>query len=443
VSPARTENAAPTAARTPRVADAGAGARRRGSWAEAWSWSAEAFADLRSAVSHAVGAVALGVVAAVGLVVAGWASDPASATPWPQALRTGVDLWLVANLGQLAVLSEVATSTSPADPPTQVPGVLTLAPLAVVLLAGALSWTVGRGLARRCPPVRSLLLCLPVALVHAGAAWVLAWAVDTRAVAPSPTACATGAGMLALAAAALGVLGVHGDRLLDRLPRPAAVQLRRVVPAAAVAVLTWLLAGSLLLSVGLLADLATVSEVHGRLAPGPLGGVIALLVQVAYLPTLVVWAAAVVAGPGATIGAGHVGVLGSTVTDVPAVPLLAALPDPGPFPVWAWVGPLLVVGAGALAGWHAHRHPSSSGATLLDRMADAAAVAALAGIAAAALAALTRGALGPWTPLGPDLVLLVAAVTGEVLVGALVVGGALHLVSGRAISRPRRAPTPR
>lgn len=400
-----------------------------------WVRAGDAFADVRAATSWALAAVALGVVACVGLVVAGWASDPASATPWPQALRLGVDLWLVAHLGELAVVSEVVTSTSPADPPTLVPGVVSLPPLLVVVLAALPSWQVGGRLARRCPPVRALALVPVVAVVHAAVAWGLAWAVDTPVVAPSPTACAVGAALTAGVAALVGVLGVHARGLLDLLPRAAAVQLRRVVPAAAVAVTAWLLAGAVLLALGLLADLATVASVHAQLGAGPLGGVLLLLLQLAYLPTAVVWSAGLVAGPGVAVGPGQLSVAGSTVADVPAVPLLAALPDPGPFPLWAYLGPLVVVGAGALAGWHAHRHPSSRGATLLDRMGDAAAVAGLAGIATAVLVVGTSGALGPWAPLGPDLLLLVAAVTAEVLVGAAVVGGALHLLAGRAIGR--------
>jgi hypothetical protein len=429
VSSVRTDRPAPadlTPSRDPGTATGRPGFR---------AWAGDAFADVRAATSWALAAAALGVVACVGLVVAGWASDPASATPWPQAIRLGVDLWLVAHLGELAVVSEVVTSTSPADPPALVPGVVSLPPLLVVLLAALPAWQVGDRLARRCPPARALLLTVVVAAVHAAVAWALAWAVDTVVVVPSPLVCAVGAAVTAGLAAVLGVLRVNARDVLDLLPRAAAVQLRRVVPAAAVALTAWLLAGSLLLSLGLLTDLATVASVHEQLSPGPLGGVLLLLVQLAYLPTAVVWSAAVVAGPGVAVGSGQLSVVGSTVSDVPAVPLLAALPDPGPFPLWAYLGPLLVVGAGALAGWHAHRHPSSRGATLLDRMADAAAVAALAGIATAALVVTTDGALGPWTPLGPDL-LLVAAVTGEVLVGAVVAGGALHLLAGRAIGRP-------
>lgn len=413
-----------------------------GSWlSRSVGWLGEAFADVRLALSLALGVVALGVLACVGLVVAGWASDADAATSWVQAVRVGVDLWLVVHLGSVGVLSQVATSVSPADPLTPVQGELSLAPLGLTLLAAGLSWRAGRVLAGRCRPVRALVLCLPLAAGTGAAAWLLAWAADTPVAVPSPTAGAVGAAALTLLASLVGVLHRSAGPLLDGLPRGVAGQLRRVVPAAGVALLVWAAAAAVLVLAGLLRDLPTVVALHGALAPGPAGGALLLLVQLAWLPTLVVWAGAVLAGPGAWLGEAHVGPAGSTVVDVPAVPLLAALPAPGAGPVWTFAAPLVLVLAGAMAAWHAHRQPSSRGATVVDRLVDAAAVAALAGLAAGGLGLLASGSLGPWRPLGPDPLLLAGAVAVEVLVGAVVGGAALHLLSGRPIARTvREAP---
>lgn len=403
-----------------------------------WSraWFGQASADLRMALSHAVGAVVIGLVACVGLVVAGWAMDASSGTPWPQAVRLGADLWLLAHLGDLAVLSEVVGS--PVDEPTTVAGVLSLAPLGGSLLVALLAWRAGRRAAQRTAPVRSLVLCLVVAGVYGGVAFGVAWAADTVVVTPSPLACALGAAAWSGLAALVGALGVHAGTLLDRLPRAAEDQVRRVVPAVAVVLGTWLLAGAVLLSVGLLLEVSTATAVHAAVAAGPVGGALLLLGQVAYLPNLVVWSASVLAGPGTQFGDAHLALGGSTVLDVPAVPLLAAMPDPGPFPLWTFAGPLTVVLAGALAGWYAHRHPSSRGATVPDRLVDSALVAALAGLAATGVAWLAGGSLGPWQPLGPDALMVGGAVAGEVLLGAVLVGGALHLLAGRPIRRSRR-----
>lgn len=390
------------------------------------------------ALSHGVGAVTVGLMVCIALVVAGWATDAASGTSWPQAVRLGADLWLLAHLGDLGVLSQV--SATAADEPTTVAGSLSLAPLGISLLAGLLAWRAGRRAAQRCAPLRSLLLVSVLAAVYGGAAFAVAWAADTAVVVPGPTGCAVGAAAWAVLAGTVGVLGVHGGALLDRLPYAGAEQARRVLPAAGVAVTTWLLVAVVLLSVALLSDLSTVMALHAALAAGPVGGVLLLLGQVAYLPTAVIWAGSVLAGPGTGFAGEQVAFGGSTVLDVPAVPLLAALPDPGPFPLWTFAGPLTVVLAGALAGWHAHRHPSSRGATVPARLADSVALAALAGLAAAALAWLASGALGPWQPLGPNALVVGAVVAAEVLLGAVSVGAALHLLAGRPINRRRRRP---
>ncbi|MFC7162645.1 DUF6350 family protein [Aquipuribacter hungaricus] len=395
----------------------------------------DAFADLRLAVSLAVGGIAVGLVVCVGLLVLGWVSDPAAETGWAQAVRLGTSAWLLAHLGDLGVTSLVVTSTSPGDPPTEVASLVSLPPLLLVALAVWPVWRAGRRTASRGGPVRSLLLVLVMALVWAGAAWALAWAVDTPVVTPDPTACALGAAVLVVAAALPAVLLHHRDELLGRLPRHVEVQVARVVPAAGVALAGWLLGGAVLLSAALLLDLTTVGQVQTSLAPGLGGGLALLLLQLVFLPTAVLWAAAVLAGPGTWVGAGHVGPGGSGVVDVPAVPLLAALPSPGELPLWAFLAPAAVVAAGALAAWHAHRDPTSRGATLGDRAGDAVAMAALAVLRALGLGWLSSGALGPWQPLGPDPLVLAAAVAVEVFAGALLAGCALHLLSGRPLGR--------
>lgn len=420
-----------------------AGPSRRQGLRDRWAWLS---ADLRAAVSMALGAVAVGVLVCVGLVVLGWASDAESATPWRQAVRVGVDVWLVAHLTPLDVVSHVATTTSPADPLTEVRSTLSLPPGGLLLAAALLAGRVGVVLGRRTGVLTAAASVGAAAAAYAGAAWLLAWAVDTPVAAPDPERAASGAAVLALVACCAGVVSTQAGSWLQRWPVAAQNQLRRVVPAAGVALTGWLTAGALLLGVALAADVGGVSDIATGVGAGPAGGALLLLGQLLFLPTLVVWAASLLAGPGVSLGAGDLDAGGSTVVDVPALPVLAALPDPGQFGVWVWGGSLLVVGCGALAGWHAHRHPSSRGATAVDRVADAAAVAALTGSAVLVLCLVTSGTVGPWGPLGPDPIAVAAAVTGEVFVGAVVASTALHLLAGRPLvrwSRPSLGSLPR
>jgi hypothetical protein len=109
-------------------------------------------------------------------------------------------------------------------------------------------------------------------------------------------------------------------------------------------------------------------------------------------------------GPGFAVGAGTgVSPFGADLGAVPAVPLLAALPqEPGP----GW-GPLVLVvplGAGVLAGLLAHRSEAVTGSGWRP-LAEASAVAG--GLVAAAVAVLALLASGPGGPgrlaeTGPD-----------------------------------------
>lgn len=377
----------------------------------------------------------LGAVACIGAVVLGWAGDPSSATTWGQPIRLGADLWLLAHLGPLDVVSEVVTSSSPADDPTLLDGSISLAPGALLAAAALLAARTGAGLARRSGVWVSLVGVLLVATTYAAAAWAMAWAAHTSVVSADPGRAALGAAAVAGTGALVGAGAVHASGGLRRVSRPAASQLRRVLGAAGVATVAWLSTGAVLVSVALAVDLVGVSDIHRGVAPGPVGGAMLVLVQALYLPTLAVWAASLVAGPGLALGAGTVSAGGSTVTAVPALPVLAVLPEPGAFPLWAWAGAVLVVGAGALAGWHAHRHLSSRGATAVDRLLDAAMIALLTGLATLGLCAAASGALGPWGPLGPEPVTVAAVVTAEVFVGCLLASMVLHLLDGRPVVR--------
>ena len=123
-----------------------------------------------------------------------------------------------------------------------------------------------------------------------------------------------------------------------------------------------------------------------------------------YVPTAAFWGTAYVVGPGFAVGAGTtVSPFGVDLGGVPAVPLLAALPqEPGPG--WAPLVLLVPVAAGVLAGVLAHR----SGAVAAEGWRPLAEVSAVAGgLVAAAVAVLALLASGPGGPgrlaeTGPD-----------------------------------------
>jgi len=81
-----------------------------------------------------------------------------------------------------------------------------------------------------------------------------------------------------------------------------------------------------------------------------LGATIVTLAQLAYLPTLVIWGLAFVAGPGFAVGTGTaVSPAGTQLGVIPGIPVLGALPESTT--QWLLLLALLPVALGALAGW--------------------------------------------------------------------------------------------
>ena len=99
-----------------------------------------------------------------------------------------------------------------------------------------------------------------------------------------------------------------------------------------------------------------VSTISAGVAAGGLGGAVLALAQVASLPNLALWAVSFLAGPGfRVVEGGSVTWSGSDGGLLPMVPVLAALPQPGPFPWFTALSALVVVGVGALVARRALR----------------------------------------------------------------------------------------
>ncbi|MEU6679289.1 DUF6350 family protein [Streptomyces sp. NPDC046925] len=204
-----------------------------------------------------------------------------------------------------------------------------------------------------------------------------------------------------------------------------------------------LVAFSLVLHGGLVrASFAQVTDVwSGRFA--------VLLLAMALVPNAAVWGAAFSLGPGFTLGAGSaVGPLGVTAGPLlPAFPLLAAVPEPGPGSPFTWAAGAVPPVAGLAVGWFTARAAAPvlgqrERAWTRRRTALVALVAAaLCGVILAVLAALAGGPLGvaALADFGPAWWLTGLAALGWT--GAVGVPGALL---GRAWRvRPRRVKPPR
>nr|MCW2728894.1 hypothetical protein [Aeromicrobium sp.] len=311
-------------------------------------------------------------------------------------------------------------------------------------------------------PLGATLLC--VGLVARAAAWVVADPLDELPAFAAASAGAYGT-IAAIASAAtnvgdvhtsvvraafsafiVGGLGAvwgsvlrHGDA--DRWWFTTSDGIRAAVRAAVPGLLAVLGAAAVIVAALLVLNVEQAGDLWALLDPG-LGGGLALAVgSVLAVPTLVLWTASALVGPGFAIGSNtSVDLTGSQLGQVPGFPLLAALPTPGEFPGWVFVLGLVPLLGGMLSGW---RVDPGERTGLVPRVVLGAAAGASAGLVLGVLIGLSNGAIGPGrlAEAGPPTFTpLLVAVPAMALGGAL--GAVLAHYRGARASRPSDTSAP-
>jgi Family of unknown function (DUF6350) len=357
---------------------------------------------------------AVGWVLVTGLVVCGWLMG--SDAGLPAALELGTRLWLLGG--------GVPVSVGGLD--------VSLVPWGLTVVTAALLWRFGGYAARRVTPsastgpfgvavVVTLAYVLPVlgAAVFFGEPWR----------APGRWA----AVVLVLLVAAWGGAGARVGRPIGS-SWPRAVSLLPRAVAGAVGVL--LLAGTVVLVVGLVTGWDRVVDLDTALRAGTAGTALLVVLQASVLPNALVWSGSYALGAGFSLGSGSVVAPAATSLGVlPGLPLLGALPAAGPgstLQLW-WLGFGAV--AGALAAWLALRGGTTrrfDASTLLGGLAGVAAALVFTG-----LAWTTSGDLGSLrlTGLGPRLVPLLVMSTTTLGLSGMLTGAVIGSV--RHLRRPR------
>jgi hypothetical protein len=262
--------------------------------------------------------------------------DPDGGLPVGSSARLAGQLWLLAQGAELDLPS----------------GPLRLAPL---LLTAGIAW----GLSRAAGSVVALrelegpgevarVLAVVVG-VHTAVTAVLALAVSTPDASVGLLRSILGAFFLAVVAGGLGALRDSGlsAEVADRFPGPG----RALARAALAGTLTLAACCTAVIAVALAADVDRV----GRLVTD-LGGASAAVagqlgLSVLLLPNAAGAVMGLAAGPGFLVGAGtFVSVGGVTLGGVPALPLMAALPDTQAVPLLAFLSQALPVIAGLVTG---------------------------------------------------------------------------------------------
>lgn len=160
-----------------------------------------------------------------------------------------------------------------------------------------------------------------------------------------------------------------------------------------------------------------------------LTGVILLTAaQFAYLPTMLGWSVAWIAGPGFALGAGTgVTPVATQLGVLPGVPMLGLLPEHGSPLLLLWV--IAPVVAGTVAGWGVRtafraeaRAEGADHEPVVPRAVLAVGIAVIAGAGGALIAALTSGSLGPGrlAQTGPEPGAIALSLGLEVFVGAAI-----------------------
>lgn len=349
-----------------------------------------------------VSAALAGVLVTVGLSLVVWAVTPAATDPMA-LMRAAVTAFAAGNGADVTIGAAV----------------LTLSPL----LLGLFGWTLLWQAVVRTPQPPTDLPRQAVLAVAAGLSYGLV--VPLTALALGTPGAVTPGSILpslftAVPVAAAAVLRLSADtraRWAATLAGHWTVGFR-LAGAGAIAVVG---VGALTLVVALVLSFGQAVTLAGASVGSGLGdGLGLLLLGLAYLPNVILGAIGFATGAGVQVGEASFGPFGSTVGDLPALPLLAALPDSsgGALGLAALVLPVLL---GGVLGWVA----SARLHDLRSRCLAIATSSTLVGFATAVAALLAAGGVsgGRWADTGVS-----AWAVGLLLTVELAVAGALVAV---------------
>jgi hypothetical protein len=288
------------------------------------------------AAAAALAVTVTGLVALLLALVVVQTLDPVGGMPLSASARAAGQLWLLAHGAELGLPS----------------GPLRIAPLLLTLgVAWGLS-AAGRSVValRDLHSVREVGGVLGVLVaVHTVLTVVLAAVVSSPSASVGLARPAVGALVLALLAGGLGVLRESGLRsaLVDRFPGPGAALARAILAG-----VLWLAACcTAVVAVALVDDVSGVAALITGVGGASAGAAGQVGLSLLLLPNATAAVVGLAAGPGFLVGAGtFVSVGGVTLGSVPALPLMAALPDTQAVPLLAFCSQALPVVAGLAAG---------------------------------------------------------------------------------------------
>ena len=290
------------------------------------------------------------VVAAMAAV---WATNGFGGTEFSSVAAMSAHLWLLIH-GVPLDLSAVFGASA---------GTMTLVPLGLSILPLLFCYRSGRRLARASYEGEFLIPVLSGSVTYALiCSAVYGWA------SPSPKPLQVlNAALVPLGIVVVGLMwgGYREARSLSRMvgvdtaeqisqmsqySRWAGSYAWAVVRAAVVAAVAFAGLGALLLALGILGGWSQVVATYQELHAGPVGDTAVTLLQLGFLPNLVIYAMAWSTGAGFAFGAGtSIGLTSSNAGSLPMLPILGGVPES--LGSAGLLGLLVPVAAGAIAGW--------------------------------------------------------------------------------------------
>lgn len=383
--------------------------------------------------------VAIGIAVPLSVLTLQWALQFGFQIDWVVFWRAAVIIWMLGHGVDVTFQLDPQTALALDVIGVGEPFLVTIALTGFTLAMALAGVAVGRRLRHEPHRIVGELVALGTVVVLS--ALLLLTVTGVAGIAPSRWQTVLFPALIMGLGVAIGSIGASN---------PARVKLRRMI---ADGTQPWLAAGGAALRAGLgtvatviaVAALVTaaalligygqVIALYESVQAGVLGGIALTVAQLAFLPTLVLWAAAWLVGPGFAVGAGStVSPIAVSLGPLPAVPVLGALPaEPSPLGFLTLLVPVLAAFAAGIAvrprlAAAAARAGVEGGALQLWALGVGALSAIIAGAAMGFLAFVAAGAAGPGrlAVVGPDPMAVGLWMLVETLIGAslgLLAGG--------------------
>lgn len=390
--------------------------------------------------------VAIGIAVPLSILTIMWAAQFGFQIDWVVFWRAAVVFWLIGHGVDVTFQLDAQTALALGVTGVGEPFLVSLALSGFALCTALAGVVMARRLRREPHRVLGELVALTTVVVLSG---LLVLTVSTEGVLPSRWQAALFPGLVFGLGLAIGSIGatnparVRLRRMIAEGPQPWVTAGGAALRAGLGTVTTVIVAASIVTTMALMLGYGQVIALYESVQAGVLGGIALTAAQLALLPTLVIWAASWLVGPGFAVGAGStVSPIATTLGPLPSVPVLGALPsEPSPLGFMILIVPVLAAFIAGLAVRPRLVAALDGEPPRWWGLGTAVLAAVVAGGAMGFLAFVGAGAAGPGrlAEVGPDPVTVGLWMLVETLIGASLglLAGGVRVPRPQALARNR------